>query len=195
MPEGDEICGVDNGQPVEAEPPARARLRPTVELAERFAEEMRRPHSHQLGACARLRLPYATYKRWLAWDPEEHPMFPELSEFQGIVLSAVDEQRSLDAESIDDDLSRLHGPDVAKASALVNKHTFHHQNRFKRFYANDDEPKKTEIELGNKDGKPFKSASAGLTEATRRALLSSILGVPEPMIDAGAQLGEPGEDK
>lgn len=188
-PNGDAAEGV--GASPAAVPSARPRARPTALLAQQIAELLAEPHSHALGACAKLRIHYNTYKRWLSYEPDDHPDMPELAEFQGIVLEALDAARVADVENFEADLDSLGGPGVAKAGAYVNKHTFHHLNRFKRFYANDDEPKKAELDIGNKDGKPFKShVSGALSESTRRAILTGIVGIPEEMIDVGAKAGE-----
>jgi hypothetical protein len=175
----------------QGEPSARPRLKPTAELAERFAELLAQPHAHQLGVCAQLQLSYATYKRWMAKDLNDVDDDMEHVQFQAIVLQALERERVKDIQKLDKEFDGLDGARVAVAGPLVNKHTFHHQNRFKRFYANDDEPKRTEVDLGNKDGAAFKTSNRhGLTEATRRALITSVLGVSEDMLEAGNEAGK-----
>ena len=184
MPADDTDSGSQN------EPSARPRLKPTAELGRRFAELLAEPHAHQLGVCAKLRLSYATYKRWMAKDLNDVDDCQEHVEFQGLVLEALERERVKDIQELNGEFAELDGPRVAVAGPLVNKHTFHHGNRFKRFYANDDEPKKTELALENKDGKPFKSHStSALTEATRRAFVAEFLGITPEMLDMGAEAG------
>jgi hypothetical protein len=159
-------------------------------LGQRFAELIQQPHAHQLGVCAKLRISYASYKRWMAADLDAEGVKQDLVDFQCTVMEALEGVRVAELESIKQELDDLDGPGVAKAGAYVNVHTFHHENRFRRFYANDDEPKRAEIDLGNKGGTPFKTSNKhGLTEATRRALVTGVLGVTDEMLDAGDEAG------
>jgi hypothetical protein len=172
-------------------PPARVRPRPNAELGEEFARLLGEPHAHQLGVCGKMGLSYRSYKRWMAADVDEDDCKQDLADFQRIVLSALEDARVRDIEALDHAVDCLQGPDVAKAGAYVNKHTFHHQNRFKRFYANDDEPKKAELDIGNKDGKPFAQHHTGpITEQSRRVIVTEFLGLTPELLDAGAKAGD-----
>jgi hypothetical protein len=174
-----------------AEPPARPRHRPTAELGRRFAALLGEPHAHQLGVCAKLQLSYATYKRWMAADLNDEADDMEHVQFQAIVYEALERARVADIKKLDEEFGQLDGARVAVAGPLVNKHTFHHQNRFKRFYANDDEPKKTELDIGNKDGKPFSQHHTGpLSEQSRRVIVTEFLGLTPELLDAGARAGD-----
>ncbi len=184
--------------PVPAEPLARARPRPCKALAEQFAVELAKPHSHQLGACARLRVSYAAYKRWMAAEPKEDE--EDLADFQAIVLEALDEARVRDIEDLEVEFARVK---TGKSGALINKHTFHHGQRFKRFYANDEEPKESKVQLSGPDGKPIQTdnkhehrAAKGLSKDVARVLALKVLGIPEHLLPkplaTAAPPGEPG---
>lgn len=107
-----------------------------------------------MGVCARLRVPYSTFKDWMRAVPGEDD--PDLAEFQSLVISALDQARVADIERAEQALDAAH---PAKASATLNIHTFHHEKRFKRFYQGDDEPKASKVELTGKDGGPLETTN------------------------------------
>lgn len=143
MGEGDRNSGGHSS----SRPPARACACPCKTLGEQFSALLSEPHAHQLGVCGRLRIPYRTYKDWMAKQPE--PGSP-LEEFQGIVLEALDRARVRDLQNI---VVTVEAADNAKASTLANVLLHSHKNRFKRF----EEAAKSEIELSGPDGAPLQT--------------------------------------
>lgn len=111
-------------------------------MAEQFAELLQEEHSHCLGICGRLGIPYRTYQRWMAPDGPEDAV-----EFRRIVTAALDEQRRKDLKAAQDAVDEAPG---THAATVWNMRKFRHESRFKRFYA--DEPAK--LELTGKDGGP-----------------------------------------
>jgi hypothetical protein len=175
--------------PLAPAPSARARATPNAELGRRFAELLAEPHAHQLGVCGKLRLNYRTYKRWMAAETEGGT---DLDDFQGLVNAALEDARVRDIQAMEQDLEQLQGPGVAKAGALVNMRTFHHTNRFKRFYGSDEDPKK--LEMSGPDGKPLQQEHSGkldvahgLTPEASRKLKLQFLGISEERLERGRQ--------
>lgn len=177
-------------------PPAHARARverrqPTVELAERISELLAEPHASLVGSCARAGVDYKTVKRWLAAELDERP---DCEQFQAIVLAALERERVRDLDDLENRLDALGGPTVAKAGALVNMTTWRHDNRFKRFYQEDDAPKKLAMEHTGANGGAIKTANVsvgrGLSPTVRREIVEGILGVPRALLEAGEKMGE-----
>lgn len=119
------------------------RARATKELGRQFAAELLQPHSHQLGACGRLGIPWRTHTRWMAAQAEPGT---DLADYQSEVLAALDKLRIADLKEIEtavDDAPGTH------AATVWNVRKHRHESRFKRFY---DDPAKHEVELSGKDG-------------------------------------------
>lgn len=144
-----------------SEPSARVKLQPNAELGRKVAALLAEDDSHQLGVCGKLRIPYATYKRWLAAEPrdEQH----DLRDFQGIVFEALDAARVRDMEHGRVELERC---ETGKASPTVNMWKFAHENRFRRFYAADTDP--TRLEHSGPNGGPIETANLSDAEIDRR---------------------------
>lgn len=183
--------------PSTADPPARARATPNAELGRQFAELLSEPHAHQLGVCGKLRINYRTFKRWMAAETEGGT---DLDDFQGLVLDALEQARVRDIKNMTEALDDLDGPGVAKASALVNMRTFHHTNRFKRFYGNDEDPKK--LEMSGPDGKPLQQEHSGkvgvqhgLTAEASRKLKLEFLGISEERLKRGQKRAQKAGDE
>lgn len=119
---------------------ARASVRPTVELARRFAQLLEEPESHQLAVSARCGIPWTTYKDWMSG------CVASAAEFRAIVLEAMDKRRRADIEDMERAVDSAPG---THAATILNMRKFRHEGRFKRFYK-DDEP--TKLELTGKDG-------------------------------------------
>lgn len=119
---------------------ARASVRPTVELARRFAELLEEPESHQLVVSARCGIPWTTYKDWMSG------CVASATEFRAIVLEALDKRRRADLADMAEAVEEAPG---THAATILNMRKFRHEGRFKRFYK-DDEP--TKLELTGKDG-------------------------------------------
>ena len=176
--------------------PADARARvyrhsPTVELAERISAFLAEPHASLVGSCARAGVPFRTVQRWMAADTEERP---ECEAFQNVIFEAMERERVRDLDDLESRLDALGGPTVAKAGALVNMTTWRHDNRFKRFYQEDDAPKKLAMEHTGANGGAIKTATVnvgrGLSPTVRREIVEGILGVPRAMLEAGEKMGE-----
>lgn len=119
-----------------------ARARASEELAGRFVKLLQVEHSHQLGVCAQLDIPYTTYKRWLA---DEDATDRGVAAFRRVVLAGLDERRRADLKAAQQAVEDAPG---THAATVWNMRKFAHESRFKRFYA--DEP--TKVELTGKDG-------------------------------------------
>ncbi len=120
-------------------------------LGEAFASALEEPYSHQLGVCGRLGIAWSTHMRWMAADAEPDS---DLAEYQSAVLSALDRQRRLDLENGQSQLDQAH---PAKAGAQFNMFRFQHENRFKRFYGDQESAKR--VELSGPDGGPIETAN------------------------------------
>lgn len=125
---------------VPIEPPTRARA--SAELADRFADLLAEEHSHQLGVCGQLGIAYATYKRWMSDDEDASP---EVAAFRAIVLRALDARRKEDMRQARE---AVEGAPGTHAATVWNMRKWAHEQRFKRFYA--EEPAR--VELTGKDG-------------------------------------------
>ncbi len=105
------------------------RARANRELGLRFAHLLATlPHSHQLGVCAELRIPWRTHMRWMATDAEEGS---DVAEYQAEVMAALAKQRAKDLDDIDTAVEVAEG---SKASTVWNVRKHRHESRFKRFY-------------------------------------------------------------
>jgi hypothetical protein len=134
----------DDKPDAQTQEPGHPRVRASAELGEQFAALLAEEHSHQLGVCGQLGIPYSTYKTWMADDPEANA---GMAAFRRIVLAAVDKQRRDDLKAAQEAVDEAPG---THAATVWNMRKFRHESRFKRFYA--DEPAK--LELTGKDGGP-----------------------------------------
>lgn len=133
---------------------ARARSRANAELGRMFAELLKEPDSHQLGVCAKLGIPWRTHMDWMAARVEPGT---DLADYQSAVLAALDEQRRLDLENGQSLLDNCH---PAKANAQFNMFKFRHENRFRRFYSDEEaSAPKQQVELTGKDGGPVETSN------------------------------------
>lgn len=118
-------------------------------LGRRFAELLE-DGSHQLGVCGKLGIPWRTHMEWMAAKPDAGS---PLAAYQGAILAALDRLRMVDLEEAQ---TKLDGCHPAKAGAQFNLFRFRHENRFKRFYA-DETAQKHQVELTGKEGGPVQS--------------------------------------
>jgi hypothetical protein len=121
-------------------------------LGRKFAALLEQRDSHQLGVCAQLGIPHSTHMRWMASDAEAGT---DLAAYQSAVLLGLDRQRMLDLEQAQEKLDKCH---PAKAGAQFNLFKFRHENRFRRFCA-DETAQKHEVQLTGKDGGPIETES------------------------------------
>lgn len=123
---------------------------PCEELGQEFARLLAEPESLQQGVCAQLGLDYRKHMRWLATDPEESTL-EGLAAYKSIVLQALDRQRRLHIGKIQRNLNDCN---VMKSGPQMNLDKFLHENRFRRFYG-DEERKR--VELSGPDGEALPS--------------------------------------
>lgn len=115
---------------------AHTRARACRALGLDFAELLKERHSHQLGVCARLGIPWRTHMSWMAKDASGDD---DLTAYQCEVLAGLDRQRVADLDDID---VLVEEAETGKASTLWNVRKHRHEGRFKRFY---DDPAKLEV--------------------------------------------------
>lgn len=125
-------------------------------LGEAFAKQLEEPLSHQLGVTAELGINWRQHMRWMA---AEYESGSQGEAYQLLVTRALDKQRRLDLEEMQNKLDVAH---PAKATAQVNVSRFVHENRFKRFYGDEDVKR---VELTGKDGGPLETAAVHYTVA------------------------------
>lgn len=167
-----------------------------VELGRAFAALLAEKHSHQLGVCGRLGIPWQTHMTWMAKTPEPGS---DLAEYQREVLAALDRQRVADLEDIDTTLEQA--PD-AKTSTLWNVRKHRHESRFRRFYE-PETPLVSKVELTGKDGAPIAVTAAPPTRAQAVSELARLLGMDAEELaqrlasgdDVAGLLGSGGEDE
>ena len=161
---------------VASEPLAPTRARPNKALGEQFAELMKEPHAHQLGVCARMRISYATFKRWMANEEPD----ADLAEFQAAVLDGLDRARRADLTDMETAVLAAAG---THAGTVWNMRKHRHESRFKRFY---DDPQK--VELTGKDGGPVEHKHAFVAQLPDSELLAIVTGDKKlPSGDEGEQ--------
>ncbi|HEY3499252.1 MAG TPA: hypothetical protein VGK73_31400 [Polyangiaceae bacterium] len=105
-----------------------SRARASKELAERFAELLKEPHSHQLGVCAQLGIQWHNHMDWMRARPEPGS---DVDDYQRIVLAALDAQRRRDLTDMATDVEEAAG---THAATILNMRKWRHESRFKRFY-------------------------------------------------------------
>lgn len=151
------------------EPPTRGRA--NKELGAKFAHLLlTMPHSHQLGVCAELRIPWHTHKRWMSTEAEEGS---DVAEYQAEVMAALAKQRAKDLDDIDTAVEVAEG---SKASTVWNVRKHRHESRFKRFYE-DTAPQKHEH--SGPDGKPIQvDVYAKMSDAQLMAVALGEASVP-----------------
>lgn len=141
---------------------AHTRARACRALGLKFAELLGERHSHQLGVCARLGIPWRTHMSWMAKDASGDA---DLTAYQCEVLAGLDAQRVADL----DDIDRVVGDaavEPGRVSTLWNVRKHRHEGRFKRFY---DDP--TKVELSGPDGGALQvDVVAKLSDAELRKL-------------------------
>lgn len=153
---GTRAKGNGSGDGVDGKPPSSPNARTSARpckcacrvLGEAFAALLAEPYAHQLGVCAKLGIPWSTHMTWMGKDADPDS---DVAQYQSIVLGALDDQRRLDLDGGQTQLDNAH---PAKASAQFNMFRFQHENRFRRFYG-DQEVKK--VELTGKDGEPLEA--------------------------------------
>lgn len=165
-----------------ADTPARARA--NKELGAKFAHLLdTMPHSHQLGVCAELRIPWRTHMRWMAADSDEDS---DLAEYQGEVIAALARQRARDLDDIEVAVEAAEG---SKTATVWNMRKHRHESRFKRFY---DEVPTTKHEHSGPDGKPIQvDAYARMSDAQLLAIATGAVAAPVAALGDGE--GEPDE--
>lgn len=115
---------------------AHTRARACRALGLEFAELLGEKHSHQLGVCARLGIPWRTHMSWMAKDASGDA---DLTAYQCEVLAGLDRQRVADLDDIDVVVEAV---EPGRASTIWNVRKHRHEGRFKRFY---DDPTKVEL--------------------------------------------------
>lgn len=145
-----------------ADIPPRARA--NRDLGARFAHLLdTMPHSHQLGVCAELRIPWRTHMRWMADEGEPGS---DVAEYQAEVLAALSRKRAADLDDIARDVEAADG---AHCSVVWNMRKHRHESRFKRFY---DDAAPTKVAITDKDGNDL----SGVPVAQLLAMLAKTTG-------------------
>lgn len=139
------------------ETPGRSRA--NKETGEAFAALLAEKHSHQLGCCAKLGIPWSTHMRWMASTAAEGS---DLEAYQKAVLVALDEQRKRDLDEID---VQLETAEPNRIATMWNVRKHRHESRFKRFYEADAQ----KVELTGAGGGPVQ-----MTALTREQALAEL---------------------